>query len=146
MKVTDDTGSITPLVLGIAAVVLGLLGVLTDASTAFLAKRAFAAAADGAALYAAGAVDRSQLYDGMPTDLPLDRRDAASRATEYLRRSHLGDRYAGVSVTGVDVDATGKVVTVTVSARVRLPFTGTLSGGRASDGIAATARARSRLG
>ena len=145
-RVRGDTGSVTPLIVGMAAIVLGLLGVLTDASSAFLAKRAFAAAADGAALYAAGAVDRTQLYAGTTTDLPLDSRDATARAEAYLRRSGLADRYPGVTVSGVSVDSTGRLVSVAVSGTVRLPFTGVLSGGRATDVITAHARARSRLG
>jgi hypothetical protein len=120
--------------------------VITDASSAFLAKRAFAAAADGAALYAAGAVDRDQLYAGTTTDLPLDPRDAAARATTYLQRTGLAARYPGVAVSQVGVDGTRRLVTVSVRGTVRLPFTGVLSGGRASDVVTASAHARSRLG
>lgn len=141
----DDRGSVTPLVIAFVGILAGLLGVITDSSAAFLARRSVVAAADGAALYAAGAVDRERLYDGSLTRLPLDRGLAAGRARTYLARTNLAGRYGDVTVGSVRLDEDATSVTVTVRAVVPLPFTGRLSGGRRTWSVAATATAQSPL-
>ncbi|RZS90064.1 hypothetical protein EV189_1847 [Motilibacter rhizosphaerae] len=134
---SDETGTVVPLVLGVAAVVVGLLVVLADASSAFLAREALSAAADGAALSAAGAVDQDQVYAGGLTALPVDQARAGERAAAYLERTPVGRRYA-VRLVAVRVSPTGTSVTVTLTGHATLPLASRLL---AHGGVTLTATA-----
>lgn len=141
----SDTGSVAPLILGFVAILVGLLGVITDSSAAFLARRSLVASADGAALYAAGALDRDRLYDEDLEFLPIARSQAVARAGTYVSRTDLRARYRRVTITAVTLDRSGTRVTVTLSAGARLPFSGWLTGGHRTVTLTATASARAPL-
>ncbi|RKS72681.1 putative Flp pilus-assembly TadE/G-like protein [Motilibacter peucedani] len=144
-RLRGDDGSITPLLLGFVAILVGLVAVITDSSAAFLARRSLVAASDGAALYAAGALDRDRLYDESLTRLPIEARSARSRATAYLARTDLDEHYRSVRVRSVDLDPGATSVTVELTATVALPFVGRISGGRRTLRITASSTAHSPL-
>lgn len=123
-RMSGDDGQITVLVLGYTAVAALLVVVGIDASAAFLARRALTAAADEAAVAAAGAVDTSAVYArglrcGEP--LPVDPAGAADAA----RASVAADTDLRHSFTEIGVPSTrvsGPTTTVDLSGRVRLPL------------------------
>jgi len=123
---SGDEGQITVLVLGYTAIAALLVLVGVDATAAFLARRALTAAADDAAVAAAGAVDTSAVYAqglrcGQP--LPVD----AGRAAQLAVASVAGDTDLRHSFTDVDPPSTsvaGATATVRLSARARLPLAG----------------------
>lgn len=112
------------LVLGYTAIAALLVLVGVDATAAFLARRALTAAADDAAVAAAGAVDTGAVYAaglqcGQP--LPLD----GARAAAAARTSVAGDTDLRHSFAAVGVPATqvvGPIATVDLSAKARLPL------------------------
>ncbi|NHC45303.1 pilus assembly protein TadG-related protein [Motilibacter aurantiacus] len=143
---SGDGGTVTPLVLGFAVVVMTLIAVVTDASTAYLARRSLASAADSAALAAAGGVDRDRLYDGSLASLPLSPGAVRARADRQLTRTQLRARLPDVRVDGVSLDGSRTTVTVRLTATARLPFSRALGIGRGSVRLTASASARSPLG
>lgn len=123
-RMSGDDGQITVLVLGYTAVAALLVVVGIDASAAFLARRALTAAADDAAVAAAGSVDTTAIYAGglrCGQPLPLDpgRAQAAAQASIAsdidLRR---GFSDVAAPATGVS----GATVSVALTARARLPL------------------------
>lgn len=140
-----EHGSVLVLLLGFAVLALVLVGVVADLSKVFLAKRALASTADGAAIAAAQAIDLEALYTGSvdPGSLPID-----ARAAEGAARGHLaGDGSAtAYDAFALDlVEAAPTQVEVQVSARVALIFGAFFAG---PDGVrlSASATARSPLG
>ena len=140
-----DQGSVLVLLLGFAVLALVLVGVVADLSKVFLAKRALASTADGAAIAAAQALDLEALYTGTaaPGDLPIDARAADAAARGHLARDGSGAAYDGFAVDRVE--ATPTQVEVQVSARVALIF-GVFFAGPDGVRLAASATARSPLG
>jgi uncharacterized membrane protein len=137
-----EAGSVLLLVLGCAVVALLLLAVVVDASKLFLTRRALAGAADGAALAAAQAVDLPAVYAGATTGeaLPLDPATVDEAVSAYLAAA---DTAGGLQeLTVVSVDATGASVTVTLSARARLPLVTLVTS--QPDGVLLTVTARAR--
>lgn len=117
-----DRGSVTPLVVGFALVVLMLVAVVVDASAAYLERQSLATLAEGAALQGAdlGAEGAEVYADGIG-DEPLQVTASRARAAvgDYLAdvgayRDHPGLDYAVV------VD--GARVVVRLTARVELPL------------------------
>ncbi len=141
----DDRGSVLVLLLGFAVLALVLVGVVADLSKVFLAKRALASTADGAAIAAAQAIDLEALYTGAadPGTLPIDSRSAAAAAGAHLARDGSAAAYDGFAVDRVE--ATPTQVEVQVSARVALIF-GVFFGGPDGVRLSAAATARSPLG
>jgi Flp pilus assembly protein TadG len=120
--VTDERGSITPLVIGFAVVLMLLVGVVVDASAAYLQRQSLDNLADGAALSGANEVRGSAVFtQGLDGDLaPLATELARTAVQDYLRdagalRSHPGLR---VAVTVRD-----RSVVVSLSASLDLPIT-----------------------
>jgi uncharacterized membrane protein len=132
------------LLLGFAVLALVLVGVVADLSKVFLAKRALASTADGAAIAAAQALDLEALYTGTaaPGDLPIDARAADAAARGQLARDGSAAAYDGFALDSVE--ATQAQVTVRVSARVALLF-GAFVGGPDGVRLGGTATARSPL-
>ena len=126
------------LVLGMAALLLVLVGVVVDVSVAVLARRSVASAADGAAVSAAQALDQQALYDGgLAGGVPLSVDGVADRVAAYEAVAAPGQ--PGLQLDG---DVEGGVTAVVVARRtVRLPFTGFF--GREPVEVLAVARARS---
>ena len=78
-----DEGSVLVLVLGMAGLLLLLVGVVVDVSVAVLAKRSAASAADGAAVSAAQALDQEVFYEvGAASGVPLSPPAVADRVAE----------------------------------------------------------------
>lgn len=130
-----DEGSVLVLTLGLVAVLLLLVGVVVDVSAVVLAKRSLAAAADGAAVSAAQALDEAVFRaQGPAAGVPLSEAGVQDRVAAYPVTP-------GVVLVG-RVDG-GLVAVVTGSRTVRLPFAGWLGVGDVA--VEAVARARSPL-
>jgi len=128
-RVHDASGQVTLLI--IAYMIISLCFVLTaiDAAEVFLAQRALANLADGAALSGAQAVDRSALYAGTAgCRLPLSPSGAVAAVEGYFATGGLPAGYGDVLPAGVTVDPASDTVTVTLVHRVRLPLQGILGG------------------
>ena len=118
---------------------------MADLSKVFLAKRALASTADGAAIAAAQALDLEALYTGSgdPETLPIDPSAAGEAARGHLAGDGSAAAYDAFALD--HVEATATQVEVQVSARVGLLFGAFFAG---PDGVrlSASATARSPLG
>jgi hypothetical protein len=142
----DDDGQVVLLIIGFTVIAALLITVVVNVSRVFLVQRGLGAAADGAAVSAAGAVDEAAVYTGGIGDgLPLDPGEARGRVADYAAAGGLADRFEGFRVDRVEV--TGDRATVTFSSVVRLPFQA-LVPGRYRNGVpvTVTASARSPVG
>ncbi|HEX3732647.1 MAG TPA: pilus assembly protein TadG-related protein [Mycobacteriales bacterium] len=89
-----DDGSITILILGCVLVVVVMIMALTAATSAFLAQRTLQSDCDGAAEWAASAVDPHRIFDGQAANsdrLPLQVDGAREAVDEYHRRFYRKD-------------------------------------------------------
>ena len=136
------------LVIGLAVILIALVGVVVDASRLFLYRRALATAADGAVTAAVQAVDEAAIYRDPNAftggGLPIDPSAAGSAVDLYVQDNDLSGRFDAFRVESVDVTGGGTTVRVIFSARVRLPFAGLLplrSVNEPRTVVAATARA-----
>lgn len=145
----DDTGQLTVLILGYTAIAVVLVIIGVDASTAFLDRRALAAAADDAAVAAAGAVNTSVIYRegltcGQP--LPIDPAAAGIAAMQSVA-SDVDLRRAFNQVDAPQTSVDGPTASVALAARTRLPLQGVIAlvDPAVADGITirATSSARS---
>jgi hypothetical protein len=138
-SVDSDDGSVLLLILGLVVLLLLVVTVVVDVTALFLARKDVLAAADGAALAGAQAVDRERLYtDGVgDRPLPLDPARAEQAARAYLRDVGVGDRLDRFEV---DVAATGDAVTVRLVGVAPLPFVSQLTPG-AGGGVEVAASA-----
>jgi hypothetical protein len=117
----DERGQTTLLIVGLAVVVMLLVGVVVDASAAYLRRSGLDSLADGAALAAADGVQGRQVYEGgLGERAEIDPSVARAFVTDYLRATGASRRYPGLSV---DVEATGDRVVVRVAAPLDLPIT-----------------------
>jgi len=133
-----DRGSLSLLTIGLALIALLLIGVVTDASRLWLAKRGLASAADSAALAGTRALDRDRYYASGPGDtLPLSPSGVRAAVRSHLKSARLDD----VRATAISTD--GTTVTVTLATRVELVFAGRL--GIVDPTIRATAHARAAV-
>ena len=137
---SGDDGSVLVLVLGLAGLLLVLVGVVVDVSVAVLAKRSVASAADGAAVSGAQGLDQELFYArGAADGVPLSPAAVADRVAAY-------EGLAAVDQPGLqlqsDVEGTGTAVVV-ATRTVDLPFSGLLGHGPVD--VVAVARARAPL-
>jgi Flp pilus assembly protein TadG len=128
---TADEGSVLLLVVGMVVLLVLLVTVVVDVTALFLARKDLLAAADGAALAGAQAVDAERLYtEGVsPGLLPLDPTEAERAARAYLAEAGVGEGLAGLQV---EVVATGTTVTVRLDGVARLPFVSDVTPGAAA--------------
>ncbi len=117
-----ERGSVTPLIIGFAVVLLLTIAVVIDASAAFLHRQGLDTLADGAALSGADAGAAGvEVYTGglgsQPLQLTRDRARAGVAA--YLRDVGATRTYPGLSY---DVSVRGDRVVVRLSAPVDLPL------------------------
>jgi uncharacterized membrane protein len=137
-----DEGTVLLLIIGLVTVVALLVAVVTDVSSLYLHRRELIAAADGAALAGAQAVDEAAIYrDGLPTTgpVPLDPDAARQAVHRYLDQAGLGD-------VDVQVEATTTTVTVRLAQRYRLPVASTVSAGTTgAPAVTASATARTAV-
>ncbi|MBD0292579.1 MAG: hypothetical protein ICV70_03260 [Jiangellaceae bacterium] len=115
-----DDGQITLLIIGFVMIVVLAVGVVANASKAFLYRRSLASWADGAAITAAQSVAEDAVYAGPAVDqLPLSAPEARRVVDDYVARHGLAARFDHLRV-GVQVSAGGATVTVQLTALV--PF------------------------
>ncbi|MGN6334076.1 MAG: pilus assembly protein TadG-related protein [Motilibacteraceae bacterium] len=127
----EDDGQLTVLIIGFTAILLALVAVVTDASRVFLVQRALSSLADGAAVAAAGGADEEQLYAQGPPEadgaaVPLDPAAVQDALASYLADADAAARFPQLQDAAAATD--GRTATVTLAARVDLPFTGLFPG------------------
>ena len=137
-RLRDDSGQLTLLVLGYAAVAGLLTVVAVDVSAVFLARRSLVAVADGAAVAGVQSVDRAAVYAGAAAggSLPLDVATVTTTVAAYARH------HPEVEVAGSSPD--GRTVVVDARREVPLPFGGLVGIDRVT--VTARATARSAIG
>jgi uncharacterized membrane protein len=139
----DDTGELLLLVLVYFLVAAAVVMVITDVSKVYLARRALASTADGAAVAAAQAIDKAVFYrTGASGDLRLDPAAVQSAVAEYAERNGLDMRFSDFSFDAPRLNAAGDTVTVRVHCRVTLPFPGFFTGGTRSVNVVAESSAQ----
>jgi Flp pilus assembly protein TadG len=131
----DDEGSVMILMIFMALIIAGLITVVTDVSTVFLAQREMQSTADGAALAAAQQADLQAVYTGdLGAQLPLSHEQATAAINDYAAnqsriphecsavtyRVVVGPDGDGNARSGVQVD--GQTVRVELTCKVPLPF------------------------
>jgi hypothetical protein len=117
----DQRGQASLLIVGLFLVAVLLVGVVVDASAAFLRRQALTSLADGAALAAADGVQGEQVYAGGLGDKALIDPEVARRyVVDYLAATGAHHDYPGLEYS---VAATGDSVTVRLAAPLDLPIT-----------------------
>jgi len=115
-----DAGQTSLLILGLFLVSVLLVGVVVDASAAFLQRQALTSMADAAALAAADGVQGEQVYTrGLGERAEIDPAVARSHVLDYLATTGAHEEYPGLDVA---VHSDGASVTVRVVAPLRLPI------------------------
>lgn len=142
-----DAGQLTVLVIGFTMIVVLLITVVVNASRVFLVHRALSAAADGAAVAAADALDEPAYYAGArpPDTLPLSSSAVAAAVDNYAASAGLASRFESFQAAG-GLAPDGTTVSATCSTVVRLPLVNLVSA-RYAGGlpVSVTASARSPL-
>ena len=117
---TGERGQTTLLILGFFLIAVMLVGVVVDASAAYLQRQALNALADGAALSAADGVQGAQVYtSGLGATAQIDPTAARAYVATYLAQTRAHERYPGLVYR---VLPAGDSVTVQVSAPLDLPI------------------------
>ena len=144
MSARRDDGTVMLLVLGLVVVAGLLIVVVIDVSALFVARRDLLAAADGAALAGAQAVDEAAVYrEGVRGSLPLDPQRVETAVDDYLRDAGVP---MGVEDLHVAVSTDGTTVRVRLSGVVHLPVVNAVTPGAAGGvDVAASASARSAV-
>jgi uncharacterized membrane protein len=144
----EDRGQALVLLIGLAAILVALVAVVTDASHVFLYRRALASAADGAAIAAVQALDEAAVYRDPGAfrrgALPLDASAARAAVERYVQNAGITSQFNAFIIQSVGLSPDHTAVTVTLSARVELPFPGIVplrSVGEAQIVVASTAQA-----
>lgn len=120
MRGRDEAGSITPLVVGFAAIILLLVGVVVDASAAYLRRQGLDALSDAAALAATEGVQGEAVYTGgLGEHAAIDAEAARAYVAAHLRSTGSYRRYPGLRFQVATRDRT---VVVRLEAPLRLPF------------------------
>ena len=138
-----DEGSVLLLILGLVVLAALFITVVIDVSSLYLERRSLIAAADGAALAGAQAIDREAVYaTGLPTSgpVPLDQEGAAVAAHNYIADVGLMSDYPNLLVR---ITTTATTIEVRLSAVVALPVVNGVTPG-AQDGVTVDAVATAR--
>ena len=121
VRIRSDSGSIMVLGIGLSVLALSIVTVVINVTTLWLARTTLNSLADGAALYAAQAVDTSAIYtQGVSAGLHINESEARTRVTKYLSLPEVRSQLAELKVVRVDVHTNS--VSVTLSAQAQLPF------------------------
>jgi putative Flp pilus-assembly TadE/G-like protein len=117
-----ERGQVSLLVVGFAILLLLAVGVVVDASAAYLQRQGLDTLADGAALAGADEVRGTAVYEGGLGDelAPLDAAAARAAVHDYFARIGAYDDYPGLSF---DVVIRDRSVVVRVTAPLDLPIT-----------------------
>ena len=126
-RIREDRGSVMLLSIGLIVVCMLAVGLVIDASTVFLTRRALQAEADSAALAGAQAIDIEAYYArGAADGIRLDAMAVRAAVQRFVRRGSIDGRLASVAMQG-------DVVIVRMTGRVRPPFSGWLTPSGAYD-------------
>jgi uncharacterized membrane protein len=118
-----ERGSVTPLIVGFALILMILVAVVVDASAAFLKRQDLATLAEGAALQAADlGAEGEEVYTRGVTDRPLLLTASSARAAAQAHLRQVG-AYADHPGLRVSVAVDGIRVTVRLTADAELPLT-----------------------
>lgn len=120
--VRSERGSTIPLIIGFAAILLLGIGVVIDASAAYLQHEDLVSLADGASLRGAdlGAEGTEVYQGGLGTDRLQETQDAAQQAVDaYLDSVGASRRFPGLRSS---VSLQGTTVVVHLSAPAHLPL------------------------
>ena len=119
-----ERGSVSPLIIGFALVLVLAIAAVVDATAAYLQRSGLNTLADGAALHGAdlGATGQDVYTDGLPEGrLRVTETAVHAAVADYLRRVGAHERYPGLTFrVGVGSD---QRVTVELSAPLDLPLT-----------------------
>lgn len=116
----DERGSVTPLIVGFAVVVALLVGVVVNASAAYLRRQGLNSAADAAALAATDGIQGEQVYTrGLGERAEIDPVAARRYVDDYVASSGVRRRFPGLSYT---VRTTDNTVVVRLRTPLKLPF------------------------
>lgn len=117
---TVEDGSVTPLIIGFTVVVALLVGVVVDASAAFLRRQGLNSAADAAALAATDGIQGEEVYTrGLGKRAQIDPAAARRFVGDYVESSGIRRRFPGVEYS---VATTADTVVVRMVAPTDLPF------------------------
>lgn len=116
-----DRGTASLIIIGFAVVAIMMVGVVVDASAAYLRRSGLDSLADGAALAAADGVQGRQVYEGgLGERARIDPEVARLYVDQYLRDTGAARRYPGLAY---DVQAGDDRVVVHIAAPLDLPIT-----------------------
>lgn len=119
MRRPDERGTVAVLIVGFCLLAVLLVGVVVDASAAYLRRQALDTLADGAALAAADGVQGRQVYEGgLDERAEIDPEVARALVADYLARSGAAARYPGLAF---EVRAEPRRVVVRLMSPLRLP-------------------------
>ena len=122
MRRHDEQGQVTVLIIGFAGLLVMAVVMLVDASAAYLQRQGLDNLADGAALYGADLGSDGVYGDGIGEDrLSQEAQGVRAAVRSYLMDTNAEARFPGIQVSVV-VDATGRSVTVALSAPLDLPL------------------------
>jgi uncharacterized membrane protein len=116
-----ERGQTSVLIIGLAVVIAMLVGVVVDASAAYLRRQGLDSLADGAALAGADGVHGREVYQGgLAAHARIDPATARVLVADYLRAAGAAAKYPGLAYA---VTATEESVVVRVTAPLELPIT-----------------------
>lgn len=116
----SESGQSALLILGFFLVAVLLVGVVVDASAAYLRRQGLNALADGAALAAADGVQGERVYTGGLGDTAqIDAAAARTHAAVYLQQTGAPAQFPGLVHR---VHTAGNSVTIWLSAPLQLPI------------------------
>ena len=116
----SEDGQTTLLIVGFAIVAIMMVGVVIDASAAYLRRAGLDSLADGAALAAADGVQGRQVYEGgLGERARIDPVVARQYVADYLRDTGASAHYPGLSYR---VSADSDRIVVRVAAPLDLPI------------------------
>lgn len=121
----DERGSVTPLIIGFAALLAMAIAVVVDATAAYLQRSGLNTLADGAALHGAdlGATGEEVYAGGLGAErLRLSAPQAGEAVAAYLRDTGAHRRYPGLQHR-VEIDPATRRVVVYLTAPLDLPLT-----------------------
>ena len=117
----EERGSVLLLGIGLMAVVLVAISVVTDASMAFLQRQQLQARADAAVLSGVQSIDRDHYYaHGATENTRLLPAGASARTRQHIERDQARDPIPGLIIVGIG--GSDRWVTAEIAAPVRTAF------------------------
>jgi hypothetical protein len=120
VRTPGERGSVAPLIIGFAVVVALLVGVVVDASAAYLRRQGLNSAADSAALAATDGIQGQEVYThGLGKRAEIDPAAARRFVADYFASSGIRRRFPGLDYS---VETTTNTVVVRVVTPMDLPL------------------------